>query len=350
MTTPLKTFEQRKTLDDLVHELVASFVDHSGKPAGHVCRPTRYQRCVHDEGPRARQSLLARLRELVNQPGITAPAADDGGAGSRGSSSKKAPAGSPAPWAAAPAELVDEILRGATELQGRCRVALGLREVPEADTRVVQLGSQLIRVSLPAHELGYRALSCLPGLALELRRAGHPLGVLELPDGRLRPGRVEVDVRRWHTRAVELLGYEVPWERLPPIENPDVVAVPGVLGGPVCWSPACGHESCARLRVTAAWGHCRVGPVCRSCSHTSCARVRRRRQRLLPWICPWCDADSLRVHPVTGIVRCMRPSCTLQEQSTEWQLEELEAGADDPWGDLEHSPGGVHDEPQGVVA
>lgn len=329
MTTALPAFELRKNLDDLVHELTVSFVDRSGPPPGHVCRSTRSKRCEHTE-IKSRASLLTRLARLAPEPGVTAPA--DEGSRSRGSS-KRPPAGSPAPWAAAPAELFDEVLRGAITLQGRCRVALQLPEVPDDDVREIRLGRQVITAAVPVGTLGRRALSRLPGLVQELRRAGHPLGVTELPDGRLRPGRVEVEVRRWHTRAVELLGYEVPWERLPPIENPDVVADPGVLGGPVCSSPVCGHSSCAALRVAAAWGHPRIGPVCRSCAHTSCARVRRRRQRLLPWICPVCGADSLRVHPVTGTVRCMRPSCTLRDEPDEWQLDELEAGADDPWGD-----------------
>ena len=328
-------FEVRKSLDDLVHELAVSFVDHGGTPAGHVCRSTRRHRCEHTEID-SRASLLTRLWKLVPESGVVPPAVDEGSAGSRGSSSKRAPAGSPAPWAAAPAELRDEVLRGAYALQSRCRVALGLPAVPEEDVRRIRLGKQVIDASYPAVELGFRALSRLPGLVLELRRKDHPLGVRELPDGRLRAGLVEVEVLRWHARALELLGYEVPWERLPPIENPDVVADEHwFLAGPACASTGCGHASCTGVRVSASAGRARLGPVCSSCSHGSCQRVRRRRQRLLPWVCPVCGADSLRVHPVTGTVRCVRPTCSLRDEPTDWQLEELESGAIDPWSDFD---------------
>lgn len=332
----MTAFELRRSLDDLVYELTRSFnsEQQAHEMQSHVCRPTRYQQCDH--GPlSSRSAILDRLARLVREPGVNAAPADDGSRGGR--SRSKAPAGSPAPWSAAPAELLDEILRGAVVLQSQCRSALHLSEVVEEDEREIRLGRQVITTTVAPDMLGRRALARLPGLVDMLRRDGHPLGTTILADGRVRPGKVEQRVRRWHSRALVLLGHEVQWRRLAPAVNPDVQYRPEPPGrgavtelGPVCAAPSCGHELCRLVRMTLSVGHRRIGPVCTSCSHPSCDRVRRWRSRYLPARCPDCFADSLRSNPGTGEVRCLRPHC-----EDVWLDEEFEAAYADPWGDFD---------------
>ncbi|NHN55789.1 hypothetical protein G9U51_08365 [Calidifontibacter sp. DB0510] len=326
------TFERRKTLENLLLDLTRSFHPND-VPADHVCRPTRYQVCSHGRGG---APLLDRLALLVPASQSTAPENPD--APGRGSGARKS-VGSPAPWSAPAAELLDEVMRGAAELERQARCALGLPEFQEEEIATVRLGRRVVEAPTPVYDSGggrgRRALARLPGLAMQLREVGHPLGVIELADGRLRPGRIEQAVSRWHTRAMELTGFEVPWQRMPPGLNPDRAQDAErwirTQAGPVCASPACSHDVCGLARVVEAQGRPRLGPVCASCAHRSCGRIRRRRQRYLAWSCPTCFADSLRVNPLTGTVRCLRESCSDQD----WTMEELEENASDPWGDFD---------------
>lgn len=252
-------FKRRPSLEQVVRELLR----------GHT---------VHVDGkPQQRRSLLNAVRDLV----MPAQQMVRDGAGSMGKR-----VGSPAPWFAPAAELLDEIERGARRWDMEARHTLGLEWTP-VDERT--------------------ALEQLPGLVALLDRAGHPLGVKKGPDDAVSDGLIEQDVRRWHSRARVLVGDELPVERLPTVANPD--------------HPANG-------------GRRRLGPTCRRCTHRSCERINAGRRRSLSWPCPACRCDSLRRDPLSDEVTCIRPSCVDADgHRPSWHITLFDEGARDPWGD-----------------
>lgn len=362
--TTQPTFKRRLTVEDLVRELLVSYRP-DGMPPGHVCS----ERCTHTRwGNRA---LLDRLAELAVPGQQLLPSGEDAGISGKG-----ARRGSPAPWSAPAAELLDEILRGALELNESGRRLLGWDELtvprPAYEHRGPvrwgpspaggigprqQLPGDVVRrqpaAAVPAAKVdvsvaGRVALRGLPGILTALQR--------EAPDRRLtagppdkhgvaRPGFIEQAVQTWHRRATQVTGDVTPWHRLPSVLNPDhwsqqpgQVTVVRWLHGPRCADPErCGHESCTslsyfRARRTQRWRpRSRFeGPACERlrCEHESCFRLRSRRDRWLPWRCPLCRADSLRMDAVTRLVHCLRPAC-----GESWSASVFEVGSADPWGD-----------------
>ena len=323
---------RRKPLDEVVDELLVGVP--ADIPADHVCRQSRWRQCTHDHLPQ--RSLLDRLAELsIPAQELLPDPQDSGPAPKRG----KAPAGSPAPWSAPAAELLDEILRGAVELQKRARGALGLEPFTVAvwspTTGYEPAGYRHRPISTVAiAPAGRAALDGLPGVVVLLAERDHPLGVRISKSGRRSQGSIEDRVRSWHQRALTLTGHRLPLERLPDIPNPDhpwAVDVPRLVG-PACDRVLCGHASCAAVRGARHGG--RMGPVCRSCGHESCRRFRSARQKWIRWLCPACGADSLRRDPVNDEVTCLRSSCAdAEDQRSSWPMSALQAGSADPWGD-----------------
>lgn len=367
---PVIGFQRRKSLDEVVDELLAGVP--VPVPVDHVCRPSRWQKCTHSVGQR--MPLLDRLAELSLPAQEMMPAPDapsmirsagghSSGVGGRGR------AGSPAPWSAQAAELLDEILRGAVAAQRQARQVLELEPPTVARTQVRQVwprprpvavgplhpveahcghescgSTGLEVVAVPVDQVavadaGRHALRTLPGLVSLLADRDHPLGVRITGEREIRSqGRLEERVRGWHRRVLTVLGHAVELVRLPQLPNPDHPwSKPRVrfARGPVCESLLCGHPSCASVRWPSLPGR-RLGPVCVSCGHDSCRRIRAGGRRWLPWSCPVCGADSLRRDPVTDTVHCLRPSCVDGDGARpEWPMSLLAEGSADPWGDLE---------------
>ena len=118
-----------------------------------------------------------------------------------GASSMGKRSGSPAPWFAPAAELLDEIERGAVQWDREARHTLGL----ECD----------------AWRDPHDALEGLPGMVTILSDRGHPLGIRLGAAGEASDGLIEADVRDWYRRARIVLGDLAPAERLPTVANPD---------------------------------------------------------------------------------------------------------------------------------
>lgn len=221
---------------------------------------------------RSRASLMSRLHLLVEPgPGSVEP--------EPGKKSRRGSVGSPAPWNAAAAELLDEIQHGAINLLARTAAAAG---APAPDAAARGRDGSFPRLGLHAR----RALQSLPAQLelLEQRSPGHPLlrGRALPGDRGYEWGRAESELRRWHRRARLMVGFDEPPVTLRSIPNP----VYGLhLPGPVCdawWE--CGHGSCRRL------GYSRLG-------------------RYVSVSCPVCGARPLVQDPDTGVLACPRPRC-----------------------------------------
>lgn len=361
MTAETITFQRRTTLEDIVRDLLDTYRNADDDPPEHVCTPA----CTHAE--EGRRPLMVRLAELAEPSRQLLKAKDSP------TRSKQKP-GSPAPWSAAPAELLDEILNGALDFNRRGRRVLGWPDleisvpafvlVPghEGDPAPYGIGPRpwvpdvtvpprrVLATSTSIETAGRVALRGLPGVvrALMDNAPERRLGSMEFADGRLGQGYIETAVRSWHRRALELTGHEVRWERLPAVRNPDhwTNQPPPLIDehtrrGPRCKGGECEHESCAALHlfrrtIKTRWlrRHRFEGPVCADvrCEHGSCFRLRQRRVAWLPWYCPRCHCDSLRHDPVSDLVHCMRPSCTDDEgHPSVWSRVAFEAGATDPW-------------------
>ncbi|MDE9364568.1 hypothetical protein PZ938_03040 [Luteipulveratus sp. YIM 133132] len=371
MTAEPITFQLRTTLEDIVRELLDSYRNDEDLPGEHIA--------VEQLHADARRPLLARLSELAEPSRQLLKEKDS-------PTRSKNRAGSPAPWSAPAAELLDEILNGALDYNRSARRLMGWPDleitVPAftEPARIVPAvwgprpaggvgPRQLLRperVTAPAvnHQprqvpatmvsietAGRVALRGLPGLVRALRdnAPGRRLGETDLADGRLGQGWIEEAVRSWHRRALELTGHEVRWERLPSVPNPDHwSSQPAPLVeearwcGPCCALEDCDHESCDRMRhvfrriVRRRWIRRRRfnGPACDRCDHESCFRLAQRRSAWLPWYCPRCRADSLRRDPVADLVHCMRPSCTDDAgRPSTWSAVTFEPSAADPWAD-----------------
>lgn len=341
-------------LDDVLADLVRGRARQL--PFTHTCRPTQYGGCSHPPGSLGKRSLLSMLEDMV---GDQSGPVKDGNGGGKPSSRK----GSPAPWSTQPAELLDQILRGALGLQATARKALGLGpflvafEVPQAKVRGPfcepecvhdscsmlrshgrQLPPKFVRVSpnrVALRAAGEQALMGLPGLVRQLDDRDDPLGVTITAKGARGSGSIERDVYAWQAAAETLTGDRVPLQRLPGIPNPDREPRLPLLFGPTCVAH-CDHDSCEAVRAArhASRHGRRIGPVCRSCAHGSCDRIRSYRTRLLSWRCPTCGADSLRINWVTDVVTCLRPRCVDEfGERSQWTVADLEAGTRDPWGD-----------------
>lgn len=301
------------SIADEVGQLVADLVDKYRPPAAvdHVCvvpaPPLGYplglgydvttfgQRhgCSHAGHDTA--SLLARLDDLV-LPGTTPT--ESGGC---------SPSGSPAPWNASAAELLDEILRGAIDLA--------------ADVRHVLDMGPLDGAAGPIDDAGRTALRDLPGKMhlLEVTHKTHALMQGKLinekkPDRGHHPGRVESTLRRWHTAALRVCGFDPPtpaW--LQQMDNPMTLDERedfrrlGWCGDRLRYQQIrCGHQLCL-LGAYAAMG-----------------------DRAPLW-CPQCWQRGLQVDPSTGQVTCPRPECVDEDgdrhvwQSAEFALRVIEA-------------------------
>lgn len=363
-------FQPRKPLEEVVDELLAGII--IVPPVDHVCRPTRWQQCSHDV--RDRVSLLDRLAELSMPAQELMPAPDAPSmiraAGGHTNQGGRDRASSPAPWAPAAAELLDEILRGALRAQREARMVLELDPLTVARVQVRHIrprlqptpigpvhpphqhcGHQscgsagLETIHVPADQValavaGRQALRGLPGMVRLLADMDHPLGVRIAGEREIRSqGKLEDRVRGWHQRALTMLGHQTELERIPQLPNPDhpwSQVSYYVDHGPVCESTwMCGHESCASIRWPVRMPGPRHGPVCASCAHGSCRRIRAAGRRWLVWRCPSCGADSLRRDPVTDLVHCLRSSCVDETGAgSSWRMADFETGSDDPWGDL----------------
>lgn len=343
-------------LDDVLVDLVRG--RERQLPFTHTCRPTQYGGCTHPPGSLGKRSLLSMLEDMV---GDQSGPVKDGNGGGKPPKRK----GSPAPWSTQPAELRDEILRGALRLQATARKALGLGpflvafEVPgqlvrgpfcepkcvhDSCSRLRATGRRLppkfVRVTpnrVALRVAGEQALLGLPGLVRQLDEQDHPLGVTITAKGGRGSGSIEKDVYAWQAAAETLTGDRRPLTRLPGIPNPDREPRLPLLRGPTCGPGIpCLHESCEAVLYSAySQRHGRrIGPVCRSCSHGTCDRIRSYRLHRLSWYCPTCGADSLRIDTVSSIVTCLRPKC-LDEfgERSRWAVADLEAGTLDPWGD-----------------
>lgn len=251
-------FKKRPSLEQIVRELVHPYVVDG----------------------RRRAPLLSDVSAMV----MPSQQMIRDGAGSMGKR-----VGSPAPWFAPAAELIDEVLRGAMRWESEACHTLGLELRPG--------------------RTGTSSLLALPGLVELLADAGHPLGVKASAGGVVSDGLIEQDVRRWHSRARVLVGDEKPVERLPTVANPD-------------------HPSNGGRR--------RVGPTCRRCSHRSCERIKAGHRRSLSWPCPECRCDSLRRDPLSDVVLCIRPSCVGEDgRRPSWHITLFDEAALDPWGDTD---------------
>ena len=282
--------QRRAELSAVVDELARSWWEHI--PVEHVCSPG----CTHGWG--ARDPLLDRVAELVPASMQLA----------RSESAKRAPRGvigSPAPWSAGPAELLDDVHRSSARMVGEARELLGLGPlmVGTVDEEGVPRQVPLPRCSVDVG--GRAALRALPGVWSQLRARGldgHPL-VTRYDEERAWPGLIELRVRGWAAQARRMLGIDTPRPRLRQIANPrhpaEWVGVPGA-------TPA------------------EIGPSCETCAHPSCEQFRHDRSHR--WVmarCPWCGYASL-VQEDDGIV-CARRSClTSAGGRPHWSWAELD--------------------------
>lgn len=307
--------------------LVAELVDRYSEPLpdDHVCTlpfstpsgETPRHTCSHAVHETA--ALLDRVEALV-EPGTTP--------GEGRSHAKGVPAGSPAPWDARAAELLDEVLRGAVDYAVTVRRLLEfsplLVRVPVCDGVGVVL--PVDRDGVPLGLAGRAALRdlAMPG-RLELladRKPGHWLVRGELidpehPKRGYRPGAVEASVRRWHTRSLEVAGFDAPrprwlWWAQNPMTEWERADVPL---GPAC--PA--QDLQPRLRMQQV-----------TCGHRTCLAIAYAGMGdTVPVWCPECWHRGLQVEPLTGLVFC--PRCLTQEgnrmewASVPWVLRAIEA-------------------------
>lgn len=294
---------------DVVDDLVLSYRDRDDVPSKHRCvRSLGYDLelgyepqnvCTHAQF--ATRPLLERLRELI-EPGSSMLGSPDG---DRKPSRRT---GSPAPWAAAPAELVDEILLGALEMNTRIRAKVGMdklrvkrklwrrRIAPSWHPPLVpvyephQFLVEQWAKDVPRHEAGETALRDLPKVLARLQHhfpddpdaAGALVKPSEPSRGR-HWGYVEATVRDWHRRARLMTGHSVDdrtvVHRLP---NPHAGKR---WPGPIHDVPNdCGHDSCWRIHLTHQGAHIALR-------------------------CPYCRTLGLVEDDVTGALFCDRPSC-----------------------------------------
>lgn len=233
-------------------------------------------------------SLLQRLDELV-VPGRRAAGGED-------SLRHRQVVGSPAPWAAGPAELVAAIEHEAVRWARQVRDEIGYgpllvrwtRSVPPA----VGIGPELlVRERIPASHVASR-----PAALAALVDLPDRLDVLAQDDPE-RVAQIEERFVRFRRDALRLLGeVSVAWAHLHRMENLYEVSDPAYrLAGPVCQL---------------------------MCRHASCASRRLERRPSMPVRCPSCGCRSLLLNAERGLVRCGNPGCGSAGGS--WTLEEIE--------------------------
>lgn len=283
---------------ELVRDLVEWF--DSRLPADHRCTVASlgYDLSLGYGDPRSvcthrladLPSMLDRLDDLV-VPGTTP--SDEGRHRHRPPRQE-----SPAPWDRRVGELLDEVYRGAYDLV-------------ESVRRVLGFSAFSLQPAGVQHGPGRRSLLDQVGRAAlrELGRSGGPLQLLgerrpdhwlvrgqllsrRHPERGYRPGAVLAALRSWHSRALAILGFDVPrprdWWWMPNPLSPAERAEYAV--GPVC--P--GADGSARLPMQ------RV-----SCGHGSCLRVAFARMgEVAPLWCPDCWSRGVLVDQVSGEVSC----------------------------------------------
>lgn len=240
-----------------------------------------------------RQSLLDALDELSlpSQSLVSDPNAP---------STPPRRAGSPAPWSAGPAELLDEIERGSIDLVLTARRVLGLAPpTMPASGRDGRRHDVPLTLVEPGSAVA-PALRALPDLHRRIRSRrdlqNHWLVRVELADGTLEAGEIEVKLRRWHHRAAVVVGMEqrpLPVGQVPNPWHPENAIGESPARGGVGWwrGPTCHHNGSL-------------------CDHDSCRVMRwSRTHRWVDAVCPWCERPSLLQSPSDGSVYCGRPSC-----------------------------------------
>lgn len=282
--------DQRLTLAQVIDELLHFYRNDGDWPVDHRCTKTGVHTCDH-RGVDA--PLVERLADLVEKgTGLARP---DG--------AKQHPVrqGSPAPWAAAPAELLMEIWHRSLDFSAELRDELDFRDLSVPVLVDSVLGRPIVArtVYIPARRAGEQgaraALTELPRLVAAAQ------GMVEAA---IVAGWIEQQVRAWHRRALLITGHDVAWTRLDQIPNPDHLAS----------YDRCGLDG----------GGYQVGPYCQACLHRSCAQLRRgHTQRWVEPQCPHCQRSMLRRNPVTQAVYCLSPSC-LDEQGKRhvWTIEQ----------------------------
>lgn len=387
---------RRRTFEEVCAELVSEYTDERDRPAEHRCSHVRAVVPVTVGGAAVMTSRGYDVALGYSWPVVSGPVGgcwhadiagmpllqrvamliDPGAPPPREVKVRTPPgarAGSPAPWSQQPAELVDQVRRGALRLNQLARACLGFGplEVPYLISRGSQRRVRYYDATLDGAAGAVRALLDLPHLvdALHDRRElicasdlgyseNQPpgLGYEDLDgDGREVAREIEHRVRQWHRAALLLTGHEQPWPAVREWRNMDNPAwydlgqatrtkVPAELPpGVVCDKNPCPHPSCWGLRgawsrpwVTVVDPYRRapqrlrfaVGVLCGDdrCGHDSCRWLRQAWNR--KWVkarCPYCDSASLRQHPVTGHVHCTRPSCVDDHGRRHiWDTDELE--------------------------
>ncbi|QIM19892.1 hypothetical protein G7075_00070 [Phycicoccus sp. HDW14] len=284
----------------MVAQLVDEFYDPRDVPAGHRCSTEGPARCSHEEI--AHRALLVRLASIT-MPGTGAPR-------DPGVPKAKSQKGSPAPWAAGPAHLVDEVHRGAIRFDHLLREALDLGplHVYRGVASKPRIGPvhpagqckhptcQPIRKSIttvssatPSDIAGPAALRGLP-LLVDLLLEHDPTHALVAgalvdpghPERGRSWGKVERTVRRWHKEARALTGHKDKPVVLRQRHNPFAGQK---WAGPTCedaWS--CGHLSCRLLFMAPrpAWEAA---------------------------ACPGCGSIGFPWDPTWGVLRCDHPRC-----------------------------------------
>lgn len=303
----------------------------------------RYVITAPDQGLGSTDPLRDRVRALVPASQQVLKVGAGGG--------HRAVVGSPAPWTARAAELLDEMDRGVVDVVQQARDVLGRgplerlqlevdwdsiavdpplvggrRRLERADLNVdwrarpssrvrrsrayvgfsAEVGVQGVhpasRVPVPGVDVA--AALCWPVLVETLRDLE---GVnVELAEWM---GRM---VRSWHRRAVLLVGDAfAEWER-----------VPASLGNPWWRDPAVvveGGSARDRLLSRPSLGAtCTPDHTPGRCWHESCWALRRTRMRQIPVVCPLCGHRSLLEHVITGEVRCGCPECASRGVALSW--------------------------------
>lgn len=304
-------------------ELVQEFHDVRDVPAGHRCTTSGPLACTHEAW--AHGSLLERVGAIV-MPGT-------GAARDPESKKSKGQRGSPAPWSAGPAHLLDEVHRGAVGFDRQLRAALDLgplhvqrgvgsrrrigptcrepvtlRAGAEVAT-CVHRSCQPIRKAIttlaadtPPDIAGPAALRGLP-LLIELLHEREPTNPLVAgalinpahPERGRRWGPVEQAVRGWHAAAKALTGHE---------DKPIVI----------------------RQRVNPFAHEFWPGPTCEDawlCGHLSCRLIfLAPRPRWEQAACPHCSSHGFTWDPLWGVLRCDHPQCRDEDgRRPEWSME-----------------------------
>lgn len=206
--------------------------------------------------------------------------------------------GSPAPWTAAPAELLDEMDRGIVRLIHEARDYLGQPVLSQiAHSHDMTVWAPIPAYTTPTWEATTRTRppTQLPTLAIApAARTAWSVTAATLNElssvNRELAGWMETRIRTWHYRARILTGeITTEWAHLhDAVENPYYIPDPRYrTPGPLC-----------------------TPPLTRTCPHPSCHTRREERTPTKQIRCPHCDCRSLTEHTITGEIRCTNPGCS----------------------------------------